>query len=295
MERIQDYIRMFFDNLDIDIWQFLTQTGLLLIRILAIIVIAWLLLKAVRALLPRLLLNDKVDPAQGKTLVSLLHSLIRYVVYFIAGLTILVLFDIPVMPILTSAGIVGLAVGFGAQNLVRDFISGFFILFEGQFHVGDFVQINGDFTGTVEEIGLRVTKIREWSQRLHYIANGEISRVTNYNRQRMRPIISVTVPYKYEQKRVEEVLEQVCRAVAAAHHDQIIEDPSVFGITDIGEKGITFTLIALVLPDSYWFIERMLRKEILAQFAREGIEIAYPHRVFISSDPDRGTGPLSGT
>jgi small conductance mechanosensitive channel len=270
----------------------LTQTGFLLFRMGTVLFLAWLTMKTVKVLLPKLFVNERVDPRQGRTLISLLLSLVRYAVYFIAGVTILVIFDIPVTPILTSAGIVGVAVGFGAQNLVRDVIAGFFILFEGQFHVGDFIQINGEVTGTVEEIGLRITKVREWSQRLHFVANGEVKRVTNYNRQRMRPIISVTVPYRYSTQRITPILEQVCAQVAEKYADHLIQDPTVFGVTDIVEKGITYTLIALSIPESYWFIERVLRKEILDQFHKEGIEIAYPHRVVLGSE---GVTPPGGS
>ncbi len=146
--------------------------------------------------------------------------------------------------------------GFGAQSLVKDVISGFFIIFEGQMEVGDYVQINGDVTGTVEEIGLRVTKIREFNQRLHYFSNGEISRVTNYNRDQMRPLVAVTVPFETDQELVQKTLNQVNEDLGRRLAPFVIEPFSIYGITNIGKDGVEYTITAVVTPEEYWSTER---------------------------------------
>ncbi|QNO14534.1 mechanosensitive ion channel family protein [Alkalicella caledoniensis] len=258
--------------------------GVIALRILLIVAIGVFISKFIRVGLKKLILNEKIHPVQGKTTISILESTIKYFISFVAILMILVVLEIDITPILTSAGILGFAIGFGSQNLVRDIISGFFVIFEGQFHVGDFVEINGGkIRGTVEEIGLRVTKIREWSMKLNYIPNGEIKLVNNYSRGKMRPIIDVTVPYGQDVKHVYKVLERTCYIIAENYKEYLVEDPKVLGITDIEQKGITFTLMAVTDPDSYWLMGREIRKHVLLEFKNSGVDVAYPHRVIVNS------------
>ncbi len=255
------------------------------LRISLIIFISVIISKVLRVAIKKVILSHNIHPAQGKTMVSILQSMIKYVISFISGMMILMVLDIDITPILTSAGIAGFAIGFGSQNLVRDILSGFFIIFEGQFHVGDFVEVNGGkIRGTVEEIGLRVTKIREWSMKLNYVPNGEIQLVNNYSRGKMRPIVDVTVPYHEDIQYVTHVLQRVCENVTKSHKDILVEGPSILGITDIQEKGITFTILAVTLPDSYWYIGREIRKTILNEFSNSGVKVAYPHRVLVEGE-----------
>jgi small conductance mechanosensitive channel len=226
------------------------------------------------------------DKNRANTLSSILLSLSRYVIYTIGALTLLSIYNINIAPFLASAGIAGLAVGFGAQNLVKDLITGFFIMFEEQFHVGDFVEINGTVSGTIEELGLRMTTIREWSGKKFYIANSEITTVKNYNRGLLRVIISVSVPFEEDLKNVFTTLEEVCATMTKKHGDKLVkagdgsyfEAPQVFGITDINtdQRGAKFTVVAVVNPTNYWFMEREFRRYILEFFSQEQIELAYP-------------------
>ncbi|WP_054950577.1 mechanosensitive ion channel family protein [Numidum massiliense] len=259
------------------------------VKIALIIVGSFLILRYSGAFVDRLFKLRSIDEKKSETLAKLLRSVIYYAVYFVAALTILINLGIDLMPLLAGAGIVGLAVGFGAQNLVRDIITGFFLIFEGQLHVGDFVEVNGTISGTVEEIGLRITKIREWNQRLHYISNGEISRITNYNREQMRPIVTVAVPFEADQEKVERVLEQTCRSVYDAHTPFFLEEPSIYGVTELATDGVHYTIIALTVPEQFWFIERELRKTIIDKFQTAGIEISYPRRVVYTPRTENGT------
>lgn len=248
-------------------------------RILLILLLTYVALRFTGRLIDQIFQLRRIDRKKAVTLSKLIKSFARYAIYFIAALTLLFNIGIDPTPVLASAGILGLAIGFGAQNLVRDLISGFFIIFEDQMEVGDYVQINGKITGTVEEIGIRVTKIREWNQRLHYLSNGNIQHVANYNRVQMRPLVSVTVPYETDAELVEGILNEVCEEIGQRHAPHLIEKPSIYGVTDLGESGVQYTLMALSHPDQYWLIEREMRKAVAVAFRKHNIEIGYPRRI----------------
>lgn len=231
----------------------------------------------------------KLDINKEKSLESLLMSLTRYTIYIISFLLILRQF-IDITPIIAGAGIVGVAVGFGAQSLVKDVITGFFVMFEDQYHVGDFVEINNAVTGTVEEIGLRLTTVREWSGKKFYIANSEIRTVRNYNRQELRAIVTATFPFDEDPTVIRQMLEEVCAQIERDYRDEfladsngnLIEPPQVYGVTDINEndKGGTFTIIGKTKPGSIWLVEKMMREYIWMHSCQRGIKIAYPRRIY---------------
>lgn len=256
------------------------------LKIVAIVIVSYIILRYSGGWVDRLFQLRTVDENRAATMAKLLKSMIRYAVYFIGTLTILINIGLDPTPVLAGAGIIGLAIGFGAQNLVKDVITGFFLIFENQLHVGDYVEINGKITGTVEEIGLRVTKIREWNQRLHYLSNGEISQIANYNRDQMRPLVDVVVPYEEDQENALELLENICQKLSKQHKPHLIEAFSVYGITNIDDRGVHYTLMAVSVPDQYWFLERELRKTIVRDFKAHRIEIAYPRRVLFGPDAE---------
>ncbi|HBC92102.1 MAG TPA: mechanosensitive ion channel family protein, partial [Pelotomaculum sp.] len=179
---------------------------------------------------------------RAQTLEILLRSAITYLVFFMACLMILQIFNVNTSAILASAGILGLAVGFGAQNLVKDIISGFFILFEDQFGVGDFVQIDA-VTGTVEEIGLRTCKIRQWTGELSIIPNGGITRVTNYNRGPMLAQVTMGIAYEEDIDQAINVLRDECEA-AYREIEAIIDVPKVQGVTELGLSSVDIRIVA---------------------------------------------------
>ncbi|QKG83421.1 mechanosensitive ion channel family protein [Kroppenstedtia pulmonis] len=267
-----------------ELWSPLVDNILIpLSQITLIILLTYLALRYVVRLVDRVLNLSRFHEKKGETLARLIKSTARYAIYFVAAITILDKLGIKVTPILAGAGVVGLAVGFGAQNLVKDVITGFFIIFDNQMEVGDFVQINGGIEGTVEEIGLRVTKVREFNQRLHYISNGEINRVTNYNRDRMRPLIAVTVPYEEDQDKVQRTLQEVCKEVSHRFSSYMIEPFSIYGVTNIQRDGVEYTVTALSTPEELWMIEREMRISIVKAFTEKNIEIAYPRQVFAAA------------
>ncbi|MBE0467582.1 MAG: mechanosensitive ion channel family protein [Candidatus Desulforudis sp.] len=261
------------------------------LRVFLIIGAAWLLLWLFTRLIRQVFSVGRADLDKKETLVSLLSSLIRYVVWAVALMLVIQTFDpgFNITPILAGAGVVGLAVGFGAQNLIRDVITGFFIMFEDQLRVGDYVLVNGDVFGRVEEVGLRMTALREWSGRKFYIANAEIKTISNYNRRELRALVTVTFPFEEDPVEVRRLLDDVCTEFTADHPDYLrvdesgafIEPPQILGVTDIDQnaRGGQYTIIALTEPPYLWTTERTLREMIWTRARERGIRLAYPHRV----------------
>ena len=260
-----------------------------------IMVAALVLYRLISGFIHRIFQVARRDPQREKTLETLLSSAVRYLIYTVAAMMALNQF-VNITPIIAGAGVVGLAIGFGAQSLVKDIITGFFIIFEDQFHVGDLVEINGQVTGTVEELGLRMTTVREWSGKKFYIANSEIKTVRNYNRDELRAIVTVTFPFEEDPRRIRTVLEQVCREVEREYHDDFIPDPSgqglaeppqIYGVTDIDktDKGGQFTITARTRTGALWTVERALREKIWQACRDNGIRLAYPTRVYVGNQP----------
>ncbi|HQD06395.1 MAG TPA: mechanosensitive ion channel family protein, partial [Bacillota bacterium] len=245
-----------------------------LLYILMVIILTQSALRLLKLMLDRIFPLAHLDIKKEKTLSILMYSVFRYAIYFLAMLMVLSILGVPVAPLFAGAGIAGLAIGFGAQSLVKDIITGFFIIFEEQYHVGDFVEINQGIKGTVEEIGLRMTKIREWGGHLNFISNSEIRTVRNYNRQKMRAIISYYLAYDVSYETASRVAEAICRELVenygshfiADDQGNLVEPPHLYGLVDIEDKnapGAKYTIIGLVKDQSFWFIQRELRRLIL--------------------------------
>lgn len=220
------------------------------------------------------------DERKSNTLIGILKSVIKYLVYLIMGISILQTLNIPTQPILATAGLGGIAIGFGAQSLVRDVFTGFFILFEDQYSVGDYVTITG-ITGTVEDMGLRITRLRSFNGDLHIIPNGEIKTVTNVSRGNSLAIVDVGVAYESDHEKAVEVLSKVAIEYYEKNRDKVTEKPEVLGIIKLGESDISIRTIAATAPMMHWKVERELRMLILEVFKKENIEIPYPKRVLV--------------
>ena len=215
------------------------------------------------------LLNEQ----KAKTLFPLLRSITFYVITFTVIIQILEkVFNFPTGTLLASAGVVGVALGFGSQSLVKDIIGGFFIIFEDQFAVGEYVKA-GEFSGIVEEIGLRATRLRDWGGELHIIPNGSIIAVTNFNRGKMRALVDIQVPYNEDLDRAMEVMHVVCDQIAQEFADKIIEVPKVQGVIQFGERNAILRVVAYTKANEQWELERELRRRIHRAFLQEGIRI----------------------
>ncbi len=267
------------------------------IKVLLILVLAFVVMRLGDAAVERFFNNwnklGPIDSRRAQTLRTLLRSGLHYTVYFIAMVTILNLFGVRVEAILAGAGVVGLAVGFGAQNLVRDVITGFFILLEDQFAVGDYITAAG-VSGTVEEMGLRVTRLRDFGGELHIIPNGQITQVTNHSRGNMRALVEVGVAYEENLDRALAVLQEVCEQAARDMTDIIAEGPHVLGVVNFGQSDVVIRIIAYTRPMQQWYVERELRRRIKEAFDREGIEIPYPRRVVLTMSGGERHDQVSG-
>ncbi len=259
----------------------LKAVGFQLLRVIAIFIGARLIINFQRAFTTRWISkeeeNEKPISPRMKTLGTLLNSILTYGIFFIAGLMILETFRINTTAILASVGVLGLAVGFGAQNLVKDIISGFFIIFEDQFRVGEFVEAGGA-TGVVEEIGLRTTKIKRWTGHLEILPNGEITKVVNYSRSNMLAVCVVGIAYEMDIDKAQEVLRKISEK-AYQEIDAIVEVPIVQGVVALADSSVNVRVIATTLPGEQWAIERELLGRFKKGLDEAGIEIPYPRRV----------------
>ena len=275
----------------IDTIDFKTMSGRLLVIIFVIVAmkfVLWLGFKLIERAFRSPGITGKVnyDEGRAKTLKTILISIMRYTVYFLAIITILDELNVPITAVLSAAGILGLAVGFGAQNLVRDVITGFFILLENQYSIGEYIQTDGGTGGFVEELGLRVTKLRDWGGQLHIIPNGKITMVTNHNRGNMRALVEVEVAYEENVDRVISVLKRIAEGMAKDYEDIIREGPKVLGVWALGESGVLYRIVTRTKPMEQWGIETEMRRRIKIVFDEEKIEIPYPRRVCIMSPAD---------
>jgi small-conductance mechanosensitive channel len=264
-----------------------------LIRIAVTLLIAYLIIKAANSAIDGIILKRRPEHAQlfderkAKTLSSLLRSVVRYIVYAFAIIAILRQVGIDTTGLLAGAGLAGLAIGFGAQSLVRDIINGFFILFEDHFAVGDYVSV-GDVSGIVESVGLRVTRIRGFGGELHIIPNGQVDKVVNHMGSAMRVLFSVVVGYGTDIDRVINVLNDDFENAKQELPD-IVEGPTVLGIKELGDSGIELLILARTKPMQQWQVERVLKKRVKNVFDREGIIIPYRRmEVLINNEEQEG-------
>nr|WP_155112672.1 mechanosensitive ion channel family protein [Metabacillus mangrovi] len=228
----------------------------------------------------------RISERRENTLAKLLSNVMTYVVYFAALLMVLETMTLDVRALLAGAGIVGLAVGFGAQNLVRDIITGFFIIFEDQFSVGDVIRV-GAFEGTVEEIGLRTTKIKSWTGELHILPNGSIVEVTNFSIHNSTAVVDVNVSYESDIQHVEEVIRDLLRVLPSKYEDMAAV-PELLGVQNFGASEITLRVICETAPMQHFYVSRMIRKEIKLMMDEHGIDIPFPRIVMYNRDAKEG-------
>lgn len=219
----------------------------------------------------------RISERRENTLSKLLENILTYVIYFIMIIMVLETLTINVGALLAGAGIIGLAVGFGAQNLVKDIITGFFIIFEDQFSVGDFIRVS-TFEGTVEEIGLRTTKIKSWTGELHILPNGSITEVTNYSIHNSIAVVDISISYESDIPEAERVIQELLSEIPDKYED-IVTPPELLGVQTLGASEVVLRVICEVEPMKHFHISRMLRKDIKICLDEMGIEIPYPRIV----------------
>jgi small conductance mechanosensitive channel len=225
------------------------------------------------------------------TLDTLGGNVLRFFIVIIAGLMVLRTFDLDIGPAVAGLGIVGVAVGFGAQHLVRDYLNGALILIENQFSKGDVIRAGG-VSGTVEDFSLRRTTLRDLDGVVHTVPNGEISVASNLTRVWARINQDVTVAYGTDIDRATSVVDEVGRAMAAdpAWKRRVLEAPKVDRVAALAEYGVTLKILGTVRAPDQWAAAGELRKRLLSAFKANGIEIPRPQRVILSRDPEPDPG-----
>jgi small conductance mechanosensitive channel len=264
-----------------------------LLRIAGVILtglgLTWLMRRGVRRMEARVA-QDTTPLRQLKrtqTLAKVLTSAGTVVLWTIAGIYVVSLIGFDLAPLLAGVGVIGLAIGFGAQNLVKDIVTGFFMLLEDQYGVGDIIEINQVASGTVEELTLRVTGMRDLDGTMHYIANGDISHVANRSKDWARAVIDVGVAYKEDPNKVRAILNQVADSAWTDGSEtarKLYAQPQVLGVELLGEYEVVWRMIGDTKPGRQWEAARELRERVKVAFDENGIEIPYPHRVMVTAD-----------
>ncbi len=271
---------------DINFEKLLIQAGAIMIKTLLIFlaykVVKSISLKIVRNSFERVAKRENISPGRAQTLQKLTENIITYALIFILVATLFNIFGFSVASLIAGAGIVGLAISFGAQGLVSDVVTGFFLLLEKQMDVNDYVTV-GEFEGIVEAIGLRTTQIRSFDGTLNYIPNREIVTVCNHSRGNMRALVDISIPYGEDLNRAIDILEEVCRKMAA-ENPMIVEGPKVLGVQAFGTSDIVLRVIARTKNMEQWSVERELRKAIKEAFDEHEIELPFSQRVLIRKE-----------
>lgn len=268
-------------------WDAIIKTGL---RIGIMLVLAWILTKVLQKFLQRLetrLLHKSTvagePPSESQKRIETIVRLIKQAALLVLWLTILLIIlqdvGVKIGPIIASAGIAGVAVGFGAQNLVRDVISGFFIILENQIRVGDVAVVNGT-GGLVERINFRTTVLRDLSGTVHVFPNGTINTLSNMTNEWSAYVFDIGVAYKEDTDHVIDVMRTVGRGLREDDHygNLMLDEPEIFGVDQLGDSAVIVKGRIKTKPIRQWEVGREYLRRIKHAFDENGIEIPFPHR-----------------
>jgi len=222
-----------------------------------------------------------------QTLSATFRGIAQTIILFIGLMIFLQALTINVTPILASAGVVGLAIGLGAQSLIKDFFAGFLILLEDQFSVGDTVKI-GETSGTVEQLTLRVTRVRALDGSLTMIPNGSINAVVNYSKGWARAVLDIEVDYKEDVDRAMRVMLETAKRMREENPAEIIEEPAMLGVDKLGGSGVTLRLLAKTAANKQADVGRELRRRVKLAFDHEGIKTPSPAQQLVLTPPTEG-------
>ncbi|MGL4522529.1 MAG: mechanosensitive ion channel family protein [Bacilli bacterium] len=225
---------------------------------------------------------SSVNERRNITLQKLTENIVSYTGYFFAFIVILEFFGIKATALIAGAGVIGLAIGFGAQNFVKDIVTGFFIIFESQFSVGDWVRI-GVIEGTVIEIGIRTTKIRGIHGELNIIPNGSILEVVNYSVYNSIAIVDVGISYESDLDKAMLIIAEELKHLKEKYED-LQSEPVLLGVQNFGASEVTLRITAETTPSKHFVIAREIRKDIKYILERHGIEIPYPKMVLMNTN-----------
>lgn len=273
-----------------NIYEWLLTSG---IKIFAILIGTWIILSFIHSFVRKLLkktimrtYSHKDEASLDKrvnTLDAVFFSAIKTVVWIIVGMVILSEFNIEIGPIIAAAGIAGLAFGFGGQYLIRDLISGLFIILEDQYRKGDVVKIAG-ISGAVENITLRKTTLRDLDGLEHHVPNGSITTASNFTKIFSRAHMNIGISYESNLEKAMEILNRIGREMVDDKKWQmhIVKPIEVLGVDNFSDSSVDIKVMGETKPASQWNVMREYRKRIKIAFDKEGIEIPYPHRTIVN-------------
>lgn len=264
-------------------------------RILVILLAAWIayhvVTRAVRVLRTGIAarLDDPEAVKRAETLGRVIRYAVTVVISLVAGMLILTEMGVSVAPVLGAAGVAGLAVGFGAQSLVKDFFTGFFLLLENQIRQGDVVQLGGQ-SGVVEEVTLRFVQLRDYSGNVHFIPNGTISVVTNMTRGFGNAVMDIGVAYREDVDQVMAVMHEVAAQLRAdeTFGPRILGDLEMAGVDQWADSAVVIRCRLRCLPIEQWGVRREYLRRLKKAFDQAGIEIPYPHLTVYAGEGKEG-------
>ncbi len=288
MEENKKLMERYWDKLTSeDLWESVINASL---EILLILLASWIAVRLGKKFIKKVFLIRMRSPLnhserRQRTIARLLQSVISYVVYFSAIIGILSSLEIKVAGLLAGAGIVGLAIGFGAQSLVKDVITGFFIIFEDQFGVGDYIKINAA-EGTVVEIGLRTTKINGATGEQFIIPNGAIGEVVNYSVNNSKIFIDLQMATEADFEKAEAIINKYLETLPKMHKE-LIATPVFLGVQNVKGTEVTIRIAAETLPQQQYGVARSIRRDVTKLFEENNIPMAYPKMMFYGKDEGR--------
>lgn len=269
------------------------------LRIALIITAAWVLTsvlqRGIRSFRLRIAarMEDREAAKRAETLGRVLRYLVAVVISLVAGMLVLGEIGISVAPILGAAGVVGLAVGFGAQSLVKDYFTGLFLLLENQISTGDIVKLSGEHAGFVEEVTLRYVRLRDYDGRVHFVPNGQISSVINMTRGFSFAVVDIGVAYRENVDEVMALMQEVARKMRseAPHDERILDELEMAGVDQWADSAVVIRARFKVVAMQQWNVKREYLRRLKLAFDERGIEIPYPHLTLYAGQDKHGVAP----
>jgi len=276
-------------------FEWLSTSGLRVVLIAIAMLVLLALLKRAVTKLRGILEGTLPSPAQVKrahTLTHIVRDVVRIVIFFVGVMMILSEIGIDLKPLLAAAGLGGLAIGFGAQSLVKDLISGFFILLENSIRVGDVVEVAG-VGGLVEEIELRTIRLRDLSGNVHVVPNGVIDKVKNMTKEYSFYLFNIGVAYRENVDEVMAVLHEIAEELRSdlRFKDDILEPLEMLGVDQFADSAVIIKCRIKTQPIKQWRVGREMNRRIKNTFDAKGIEIPFPHHTIYWGEPKQGTPP----
>ncbi len=270
---ISDYL----NNLFIDFGLMIEDSVPRLVGTLIAIFVAMAIYKVSKISLFRIGRKTAANYKRKQTIAKVTLSIIKYIIAIVGLLSVLAIWGINVAPALAGLGILGLVIGLGAQKFINDLISGFFIIFENHFNVGDWIEING-FMGEVVDIGLKTTKVKNIRGEIKIFNNGSIDPVSNFSTSNSLAVVDFGIAYKEDVSKALEILREELPKMRQ-EHDVMLEDPRVLGVTDLASSSVNIRVVVLVNSMTQWGVERAIRQRIKEILNKNNIEIPFPQMV----------------